>query len=103
MAKLSDLVEVVSSVEGVDPATVNLIAREVREAGLIKTGGRGTSAARMDFGDAAALLIAVNVTTIVREAALSVRRYSRLEAREELGAYVQLRGKLQSSLEYLEA
>lgn len=101
MATLSELVEVIAEVEGLDPATVNLIAREVREAGHIKTGGRGTSAARMDFADAAALLIAVNATTLVREAALMVSRYSRLEAWEGLDEYVQLRGKLSSPLEYL--
>jgi hypothetical protein len=102
MATLSELVEVIAEVEGLDPATVNLTAREVREAGLIKTGGRGTSAARMDFADAAALLIAVNATTIVREAAVTVRRYSRLEAWEGLDEYLQLRGKLTSPREYLQ-
>jgi hypothetical protein len=102
MATLSELVEVIAEVEGLDPATVNLIARQVREAGHIKTGGRGTSAARMDFADAAALLIAVNATTIVREAGLTFHRYSRLEAWEELDEYLQLRGKLSNPREYLQ-
>ena len=101
MATLSELAEVIAEVEGLDPATVNVIARQVREAGHIKTGGRGTSAARMDFADAAALLIAVNATTLIREAALTVQRYSRLEAWEGIDEYTQLRGKLQSPLEYL--
>jgi hypothetical protein len=92
----------IAEVEGLDPATVNLIAREVREAGYIKTGGRGTSAARMDVADAAALLIAVNATTAVREAALTVRRYSRLEAWEGLDKYIELRSKLSSPREYLQ-
>jgi hypothetical protein len=79
MATLSQLVETVAEVEGMEPATVNLIARNVREAGLITTGGRGLSAARMTMADAVNLLIAVNATVIVREAPQTLRTYRRLE------------------------
>jgi hypothetical protein len=73
------LVEIVARVEGMDPATVSLIARNVREAGLISTGGRGLSAAKMTLADAVNLLIAVNATVTAREAPQTVRNYCRLE------------------------
>jgi hypothetical protein len=79
---LSELVEIVARVEGLDPATVSLIAREVREAGLIKTGGRGLSAAKMGFPDAANLLIAVNVSSVVREASKLIATYRDLDGWE---------------------
>lgn len=80
MATLSELVEIVAAVEGIDLATVRLIARNLREAGLIATRGRGLSAAKMTLADAANLLIAVNATDKVREAAQTVHTYRRLEA-----------------------
>lgn len=83
MASLKALVDVVAEVEHLDPATVSLIAREVREAGLIKTGGRGTSAAQMSFTDAANLLIAVNTSSIVREAPRAIKLYRNLQHRDE--------------------
>jgi hypothetical protein len=72
-------VEIVARVEALDQATVSLIARAAREAGLIKTGGRGLSAAKMSFSDAANLLIAVNVSSVVREAPELVATYRDLE------------------------
>jgi hypothetical protein len=80
MATLSRLVETVAQVEGMDPATVALFARTVREAGLIRTGGRGLSAAKMSFADATNLLIAVNASLSVRESARTVRRFRSLNA-----------------------
>jgi hypothetical protein len=79
MATLSMLVDVVARLEGFEFSTVNQIAREIREAGLIKTGGRGNSAAQMSFTDAANLLIAVNTSSAVREAPRSVERYRALK------------------------
>jgi hypothetical protein len=79
MATLSDLVETIAQVEGMEPATVSLIARNVREAGLISKKGRGLSAAKMTLTDAANLLIAVNTTAIVRESPQTVRIYRQLE------------------------
>jgi hypothetical protein len=78
MARLEELVETVAEQEGMDPATVRLIARNVREAGLITTGGRGTSAGQMTFGDAANLLIGVNASVNAREAPETVRKYRRM-------------------------
>jgi len=79
MPKLSDLVESVATVEGMDPATVALIARNVREAGLIRTGGRGPSAGKMAVTDAVNLLIAVNAADKVGESAKTVKTFRRLE------------------------
>jgi hypothetical protein len=81
MATLSKIVDVISAVEGVDPERVASIARVVREAGLIVTGGRGTSAARMSEQDATNLLIAVNATETARVAPDVVARYRGLEAK----------------------
>jgi hypothetical protein len=75
MATLSQLVDVVAAVEGLDRERVGAIARAVREAGLITTHGRGTSAAHMDPADAANLLIAVNAAETARSAPEIVRRY----------------------------
>jgi hypothetical protein len=75
MATLNELVQVIARVEGIDPATVTLIARVVREDGLIATGGRGPSAAQMGSSDAANLLIAVNATKQAQDAAHIVRFY----------------------------
>ncbi|MGO9682302.1 MAG: hypothetical protein ACLPTZ_06855 [Beijerinckiaceae bacterium] len=82
MATLSELVDTVAAVEGLDSATVSLIARNVREAGLIATGGRGPSAARMGLTDAANLLIAVNATKHATEAVRGVTLYGRMELHE---------------------
>jgi hypothetical protein len=82
MATLSHLVETIAAVEGIDPATVALIARNIREADLISTGGRGTSAARMTLTDAANLLIGVNATRVAAEAVDAVRAYRDLQAYE---------------------
>jgi hypothetical protein len=80
MPTLSELVQTVAIVEGMDPATVGLIARNVREAGLITTGGRGPSAGQMTLVDATNLLIAVNASDRIRDAAETVQKYGRLEA-----------------------
>ena len=82
MAILSDLVEAVAEVEGIDPATVGLFARYIREAGLIATHGRGPSAAKMSLTDAANLLIGVNATNVAADAARVVKEYRRLQALE---------------------
>jgi len=86
MATLSQLVDVVAAVEGLDRERVGAIARVVREAGLIATHGRGTSAAQMGLADAANLLIAVNAAETARSAPEIVRRYraSRTNDRKQL-------------------
>ena len=75
MTTLSQLVDVVAAVEGLDGDRVAAVARAVREAGLIATYGRGTSAAKMGLADAANLLIAVNAAETARGAPEIVRRY----------------------------
>jgi hypothetical protein len=75
MATLSELVVAIAKVEDIDPATVGLIARQVREAKLITMSGRGPSAAKMSFTDAANLLIAVNATKHANEAVRAVTFY----------------------------
>jgi hypothetical protein len=82
MATLTELVETIADVEGIEPSSVNLIARYVREAGYIATHGRGTSAARMNVSDAANLLIGVNATTVATNAARTVSAYRELESYE---------------------
>jgi hypothetical protein len=75
MATLSQLVDIVADVEGLDRERVGAIARAVREAELIAIHGRGTSAAHMGLPDAANLLIAVNAAETARSAPEIVRRY----------------------------
>jgi hypothetical protein len=82
MATLSDLVAVTAKVEGLDPASVALYARQIREAGLIKTSGRGTSAAVMGLPDAANLLIGVNTAKSAPQAPAAVRLFRDLHAFE---------------------
>lgn len=82
MAILSDLVETIARVEGTDAATVGLIARYLREAGLIATHGRGPSAAKMRLTDASNLLIGVNATSGATNAARIVKTYRHLHALE---------------------
>jgi hypothetical protein len=82
MATLTELTETIAAVEGLERSTVSLVARYLREAGLIATGGRGTSAATMSLTDAANLLIGVNTVTTAVEAAKAVSAYRGLEASE---------------------
>jgi hypothetical protein len=82
MAILSELVTTVAKVSGMDQATVALIARHAREAGLIAMSGRGPSAASMGPTDAANLLIAVNTTKHASEVARAIPLYRTLVAQE---------------------
>ncbi|BBO08495.1 MULTISPECIES: hypothetical protein [Bradyrhizobium] len=83
MATLSQLVAGIAAVEGIDAERVGAIARAVREEGLIKTSGRGPSAAQMDECDAANLLIAVNTADTARTAPGVVKQYRALQARRD--------------------
>ena len=80
MATLSDLVAVTAKVEGLDPGSVALYARHLREAGLIRTSGRGTSAAVMGLPDAANLLIGVNTAKSAPEAPRAIGQFRDLHA-----------------------
>jgi hypothetical protein len=78
MALLSELVKIVAEVEGLDEVSVGIFARQAREAGHIKQGGRGRSAAKMDTEDAANLLIAVNACALAKDVATGVSTYRSL-------------------------
>lgn len=72
MAFLSDLVREVAKVEGIEEVSVGIFARHAREAGLIRQGGRGKSAAKMNLSDAANLLMAVNGCGLAKDIAENV-------------------------------
>lgn len=78
MATLSSLVEAIARIEGVDPLQVGWIARQLREAELIRKGGRGRGGARMQPDDAVNLLIGVNATGSPKEAVAAVAIYRSL-------------------------
>jgi hypothetical protein len=80
MATLSQLVAAIATAEGIDAERVAAIARAVREHGLIRTSGRGTSAAQMEERDAANLLIATNTADTARTAPAAVEEYRTLQA-----------------------
>jgi hypothetical protein len=81
MATLSQLVAAIANVEGIDAERVAAIGRAVREQGLIRTSGRGTSAAQMSEPDAANLLIATNTADTARTASAAVTQYRALKAK----------------------
>lgn len=62
MAYVSDVVEVIAEAEGIPPASVALIARHAREAGLLSQGARGKNAPKATVRDCVNLLIGVNAT-----------------------------------------
>lgn len=101
MATLSELVQTVAEVEGIDPATVGLIARHLREGGLIASGGRGLSAARMTVTDAANLLIGVNATSSAVDAPPLVPVYRRLRVLDSLSFSDHSSGTFGEALEQL--
>lgn len=78
MAVITDLVQVIASVEGLDEVTVGVFARHVREAGLISQRGRGRNAAKMTVQDAANLLIAVNASGYAKDGPEAVATYRAL-------------------------
>jgi hypothetical protein len=81
MATLSQLVTAIATAEGIDAERVAAIARAAREHGLIRTSGRGTSAAQMSEPDAANLLIATNTADTARTAPAAVTQYRALKAK----------------------
>jgi hypothetical protein len=100
MATISELAGTIARAEGIDPSTVALIARYLREAGLIQKKGRGPSAARMVVSDAANLLIAVNASTTAVEANEVVPAYRELKPDNE-GRRSKLNGTFGEALELL--
>lgn len=59
MASQQQLIDIVSQMQGVERPTVEIISRNLREAGLLTTGKRGRSPAQMTVTDAANLIIGV--------------------------------------------
>jgi hypothetical protein len=83
MATLSQLVAAIATVEGIDEERVAALARAAREHGLIRTSGRGTSAAQMSEPDAANLLIATNAADTARTAPGVIKEYRALQAQRK--------------------
>jgi hypothetical protein len=81
MPTLSQLVATIAATEGIDAERVTAIARAIREQDLIKTSGRGISAAQMSEPDGANLLIAVNTADTARTAPAAVVQYRALQAK----------------------
>ncbi|MHC2020368.1 hypothetical protein [Methylobacterium sp. CM6247] len=81
MALLSGLVRIVATIEGLEEVSVGIFARHAREAGYISQGGRGRSAAKMSFRDAANLLIAVNGCGLAKEVSEKLPLYRKLPAK----------------------
>ncbi len=76
---LSDLVRAVAEATGDPESTVTVVARSLREAGLIATGGRGRSGAKMTPRDAASLLLGVGSPGDNTKAAETVRLVGELK------------------------
>ncbi|SDG35453.1 hypothetical protein SAMN05216338_10018 [Bradyrhizobium sp. Rc2d] len=81
MATLAQLVAIISTEEAIDVERVNALARAIREAGLVRTFGRGRSATQMDERDVANLLIGINVADTARTAPAAVAEYRALRAK----------------------
>lgn len=78
MAKLSELVALTAEVLGESEGRVRLAARHLREAGLIRSGGRGGGGADMEPSDAVNLLIVLCGAADLTSGATWVRRWRRL-------------------------
>lgn len=70
MAKLSQMIDEAAYWTSIPKATVNLVARRLREAELIASGGRGPGGAEMGYSDAANLIMALAGADQVKDAAL---------------------------------
>lgn len=78
MASIGQLIRAVASASQLDESSVRISARYLRQAGLIGQRSTGAGAARMTSADAAALLIAVNATALLKDSVEAVRIYSAL-------------------------
>ena len=78
MARLPALIDDLAAHDPRGRPTVELIARNIREAGLITTTKRGRGAAEMTARDAAALLIGLCCSDGPKDAADAVRKFSSL-------------------------
>lgn len=82
MAKLSELIPALAQVLPMPEKTVAMYARQLREARLISTGGRGPGAAQMTATDCARILIAIMAADQVKNAASAVEIFWPLELEE---------------------
>lgn len=110
MARLPALIDDLAEHDTRGRATVELIARMIREAGHIQTTGRGRAAAEMTAKDAAALLIGLCTAEAPKDAPKAVELFSTLvpfgQTEEELSLFEIFPnelGKIASSLTFLEA
>jgi hypothetical protein len=78
MVSPGQLIDEISSVTGTSRSKVFVAHRNLREAGLIATGGRGPSAAKMTTTDAALILLAIASGSDMKDCAASVERYRNL-------------------------
>lgn len=78
MAKLPALVAALTECDDRDRATLDWVARAIREAGCIPTGKRGAGAADMTFREAANLLIGANAAETPKQSALAVVQFRTL-------------------------
>jgi hypothetical protein len=79
MALISDLVAAIAEAEGIPEPTVAMVARHLREAGLLSTGARGRNAPAANVRDCINLLIGVNVPyAVLKDAPKAVRAYRNL-------------------------
>lgn len=78
MVSPGQLIDAISSVTGASHSKVFVAHRNLREAGLIATGGRGPSAAKMTTIDAALILLALTSGADLKACAASVERYRNL-------------------------
>ncbi|MBW0149666.1 MAG: hypothetical protein KXJ53_00500 [Phenylobacterium sp.] len=85
MAKLPDLVSTTAKLTGEDEASIKVLARSLREGGLIKTGGRGRNGADMGWDDAASMVLGLASSADRTKVAEDV---SYLRACTSLGGFV---------------
>lgn len=57
--RIGTLISLLSSTYGIPEPTVSVVARSLREAGLLTTGARGVNAPNMEVGDVARLTLAL--------------------------------------------
>lgn len=82
MATLSDLTRTFANATGRPEKSLVVIARALREAGLIATGGRGRGGAQMTYVDAANFLLGVGSPGDHTKAARTVHQINTLELDE---------------------
>ncbi|MFN6935618.1 MAG: hypothetical protein ACK4NZ_10760 [Tsuneonella sp.] len=79
MARLSDLIATIAEAGGPPIASLNVIGRALREAGLVATGGRGAAGAQMTPSDLANVLLGLPALGEHTKAADTVARVGSLQ------------------------